>query len=52
MTRFVTDGGLVEEDEGVGAGELGEHEAGRVGRAVAQRLVGLDDEEHLVGALA
>ena len=44
-------GGLVEEHEGVGAGELREHEAGRVWRPVAERLVGLDDEEHLVGAL-
>ena len=44
-------GGLVEEHEGVAAGELGEHEAGRVGRPVPERLVGLDDEEHLVGAL-
>jgi hypothetical protein len=44
-------GGRVEEHEGVGAGELREHEAGRVRRPVPQRLVGLDDQEHLVGAL-
>ena len=44
-------GGLVEEHEGIAAGELREHEAGRVWRPVPQRLVGLDDEDHLVGAL-
>lgn len=44
-------GGLVEEHKGVAAGELREHEASRVRCSVSQRLVRLDNQEHLIGAL-
>lgn len=44
-------GGLVEEDEGEVACEVGEHEAGGIRRPVAQGLVGFDHQHRLVGAL-
>jgi hypothetical protein len=45
-------GAAVEDDEGEGAGEVLDDLVGRVGPAVAQRAVGLDDQHRLVGGAA
>ena len=40
--------GLVEDDESEAPAQVADHMVGRVRRAVAQRLVGLDDQNDLV----